>query len=294
MPHTLNDSHFLSFKLLKPCCPWHLRPPSTAASSLPSRPAFLHPSFALLLSPDGNYLHKSVFALWFAPSHKWRLSLFNHGGFAGHVKAYNVAGPCFLHTTVTDLSLLERGELVLVRGVPPRLRLCGSEEASALDQALDSFTCQEVVKSPLVKGLRIFRVCPDRMLLCSHTASHHVDGEGGIVQIRDRLLTSLQGLTTAFVGLCFTMCGATNCWGKKCSMARESLWRFQHHSLICDQYITGSWSHRSQGEHRPGAAGVVESISSVCRTTTAATRACRQSQAEELCIVVVVVVVLLL
>lgn len=121
MPHTLNDSHFLSFKLLKPCCPWHLRPPSTAASSLPSRPAFLHPSFALLLSPDGNYLHKSVFALWFAPSHKWRLSLFNHGGFVGHVKAYNVAGPCFLHTTVTDLSLLERGELVLVRGGPSKV-----------------------------------------------------------------------------------------------------------------------------------------------------------------------------
>lgn len=118
-------------------------PPSTAASSHPSCPASLHPSFALLLSPDGNYLHKSVFALWFAPSHKWRLSLFNRGGFAGHVKAYNVAGPCFLHTTVTDLNLLGRGEMVLVRGglVPPRLRLTGPEEASALDQALDSFTC---------------------------------------------------------------------------------------------------------------------------------------------------------
>lgn len=53
---------------------------------------------ALLLSTGGNYLHKSFFALWFAPFHKWRLSLFNRGGFASHVKAYNVAGPWFLHT----------------------------------------------------------------------------------------------------------------------------------------------------------------------------------------------------
>ena len=118
MPHTLNDSHFLSLNLLKPCCPWHRchtppPPPSTAASSHPSRPASFHPSFALLFSPDGNYLHKSVFALWFAPFHKWRLSLFNRGGFAGHVKAYNVAGPCFLYTTVTDMSLFRRGEMVL-------------------------------------------------------------------------------------------------------------------------------------------------------------------------------------
>lgn len=113
-------------------------------------------------------------------------------------------------------------------GGPPRLRLTGPEEASALDQALDSFTCQrreqEAVKSPLVKGLRIFRVCPDRMLLRSHTASRHIDGEGRIAQIRDRLLTSVQGLATAFVGVCFTMCGATHCLGKKCRMVREWLW----------------------------------------------------------------------
>lgn len=148
-------------------------------------PSSLYPSFALLLSPDGNYLHKSGFALWFAPSHKWRLSLFNRGGFASHVKAYNVAGPCFLHTTVTDLSLSGRGRDAAAaaaaagRGAVPRLRLTGPEEASALDQASDSFTWlrgeQEVVKkSPLVKGLRIRRVCPDRMLLC--TASHREDG----------------------------------------------------------------------------------------------------------------------
>lgn len=61
--------------------------------------SLLPPSFLpLLLSPSGNYQHKSFFALWFAPFHKWRLSLFNRGGFASHVKAYNVAGPCFLHT----------------------------------------------------------------------------------------------------------------------------------------------------------------------------------------------------
>lgn len=60
----------------------------------PTSPS-LHPSFALLLSPAGNYLHKSFFALWFTPFHKWRLSLFNRAGFASHVKAYNVAGPRF-------------------------------------------------------------------------------------------------------------------------------------------------------------------------------------------------------
>lgn len=78
-----------------------------------------------------------------------------------------------------------------------------------------------VKKSPLVKGLRICLVCPDRMLLCSHTASRRDDGEGGIAQIRDHLLTSVQGLATTFVGICFTMCGATHCWGKVCRMARE-------------------------------------------------------------------------
>lgn len=66
---------------------------------LPALTSLLPPSFLpLLLSPSGNYQHKSFFALWFAPFHKWRLSLFNHGGFASHVKAYNVAGPCFPHT----------------------------------------------------------------------------------------------------------------------------------------------------------------------------------------------------
>ena len=97
-----------------------------------------------------------------------------------------------------------------------------------------------MVKSPLVKGLRIFRVCTGRMLLCSHTASHYLDGEGRIAQIRDRLLTSVQGLATAFVGVCFTTCGATHCQAKKCIMARESPRRFQRGSLILDQYITGS------------------------------------------------------
>lgn len=69
--------------------------------------------------------------------------MFNRGGFAGHVKAYNVAAPRFLHPAVTDLSLLGRVEIVLVggrsvcgEGVPPRLRLTGPEE----DQGLDSFT----------------------------------------------------------------------------------------------------------------------------------------------------------
>ena len=86
----LNWFHFLPFNLLTPCCPWAGPPP------------LLHPPppppFALSLSPGGNYLHKSFFALWFAPFHKWRLSLFNRAGFASHVKAYNVAGPWFLHT----------------------------------------------------------------------------------------------------------------------------------------------------------------------------------------------------
>lgn len=101
MPLTLNDSHFLSFNLLKPRCPWVRAPTTTAtASSNPSHLPSLHPSFALLLSPGGNYLHKSFFALWFAPFHKWRLSLFNRGGFASHVKAYNVAGPRFLHAAL--------------------------------------------------------------------------------------------------------------------------------------------------------------------------------------------------
>lgn len=275
MPHTLNDSHFLLFNLLKPCCPWHrCPPPSTAASSYP-RSTSLHSSFALLLSPDGNYLHKSVFALWFAPSHKWRLSLFNRGGFAGHVKAYNVAGPCFPpHYCDRPEPLGEGWDGSGGGSLPPRLRLTGPEEASALDQALDSFTChrgeQEVVKSPLVKGLRIFCVCPDRMLLCSHTASRHVDGEGGIAQIRDRLFTSVQGLATAFVGVCFTMCGATHCWGKKCRMARESLWRFQHRSLIFDQYFMVSGAKVNTDLEQ------LESLraSQVC---AAVTRACRQS-----------------
>lgn len=73
-------------------------PPPSLHRSLPPLLSSLHPSFALLLSPGGNYLHKSFFALWFAPFHKWRLSLFNRAGFASHVRAYNVAGPGFLHT----------------------------------------------------------------------------------------------------------------------------------------------------------------------------------------------------
>lgn len=111
MPLTLNDSHFLSFNLLKPRCPWVRAPTSTAtASSNPSHLPSLHPSFALLLSPGGNYLHKSFFALWFAPFHKWRLSLFNRGGFASHVKAYNVAGPPFLRAALAaPLPFLPRG-----------------------------------------------------------------------------------------------------------------------------------------------------------------------------------------
>lgn len=54
----------------------------------------LSPSFSLplLIFPSGNYFHKSFFALWVAPFHKWRLSLFNRAGFAIHVKAYNVEG----------------------------------------------------------------------------------------------------------------------------------------------------------------------------------------------------------
>lgn len=101
MPLTLNVSDFLPFNLLTESCPWdpapcpHIHPPPSIAPSLLSS---LHPSFALLLSPGGNYLHKSFFALWFAPFHKWRLSLFNRAGFASHVRAYNVAGPGFLHT----------------------------------------------------------------------------------------------------------------------------------------------------------------------------------------------------
>lgn len=49
-------------------------------------------SLPLLLFPSGNYFHKSFSALWVAPLHKWRLSLFNRAGFAIHVKAYNVEG----------------------------------------------------------------------------------------------------------------------------------------------------------------------------------------------------------
>lgn len=75
-----------------------LPPPTLPHPTLPSHLSSLQPSFALLLSTNDNYLHKSFFALWFAPFHKWRLSLFNRGGFASHVKAYNVAGPWFLHT----------------------------------------------------------------------------------------------------------------------------------------------------------------------------------------------------
>lgn len=124
-------------------------------------------------------------------------------------------------------------------GAAPRLRLTGPEEASALDQASDSFTWlrgeREVVKkSPLLKGLRICRVCPDRMLLCSHTASHREDGKGGRAQIRDRLLTSVQGLATTFVGICFTMCGATHCWGGRGMQDGERI------GLIFDQYIAAS------------------------------------------------------
>lgn len=147
MPLTLNDSHFLSFNLLKPRCPWVRAPTTTTttASSNPSHLPSLHPSFALLLSLGGNYLHKSFFALWFAPFHKWRLSLFNRGGFASHVKAYNVAGPRFLHAALAaPFPFIPEGLSLLGRhgggGGTPRLRLTGPEEASALDQASDSLT----------------------------------------------------------------------------------------------------------------------------------------------------------
>lgn len=116
MPLTLNDSYFLPFNLFPPGC---LSPPRPHVS--PS-----HLSFTLLLSPGGNYLHKSFFALWFAPFHKWRLSLFNRGGFASHVRAYNVAGPRFLHLRrppPSSLPVLVRpGLLGGLRGTP-RLRL---------------------------------------------------------------------------------------------------------------------------------------------------------------------------
>lgn len=141
----------------------------------PTSPA-LHPSFALLLSPAGNYLHKSFFALWFAPFHKWRLSLFNRAGFASHVKAYNVAGPRFSprrplltpSTPQPPRAWASRGRRmeggrVRERGGgcrTPRLRLAGPEEASALDQPPDWLTWlngrgQEVVKkSPPLKGIK--------------------------------------------------------------------------------------------------------------------------------------------
>lgn len=130
------------FPSIQPVNAWlSLRPTAPTASSHPSHLSSLHPSFALLLSPGGNYLHKSFFALWFAPFHKWRLSLFNRGGFASHVKAYNVAGPWFLHTPPpppglppsiffpVGLGLLGRGGEGRggERG-PPRLRLTGPEE----------------------------------------------------------------------------------------------------------------------------------------------------------------------
>lgn len=44
-----------------------------------------------------------------------------------------------------------------------------------------------------------------------------------------------------------------------------SVFTLQLRSLIFDQYLTESESHRSQGEHRSQAAGAVKSISSVCR-----------------------------
>lgn len=94
MPLTLNDSHFLPFNLLTPIAVPETNTPTPSRPLLTPIPP-LHPSPALLLSPGGNYLHKSFFALWFAPFHKWRLSLFNRAGFASHVKAYNVAGPWF-------------------------------------------------------------------------------------------------------------------------------------------------------------------------------------------------------
>lgn len=135
----------------------------------------LHPSFALLLSPAGNYLHKSFFALWFAPFHKWRLSLFNRAGFASHVKAYNVAGPrfsprCPLLTVPQGPEPPGRDTWGARRGGrTPRLRLTGPEEASVLvDQPPDSLTWlkgggQDVVKNHLCwKGLRICCVCPPR------------------------------------------------------------------------------------------------------------------------------------
>lgn len=160
MPLTLNDSHFLSFNLLKPSCPWDQPPHHHCLIPYPPpHLSSLHPSFALLLSPGGNYLHKSFFALWFAPFHKWRLSLFNRSGFASHVKAYNVAGPWFLQLLwqppppffPVGLSLLGREEGG--GGGTPRLRLTGPEEASAVDQASDSLTWlkgdQEVVKNHL-------------------------------------------------------------------------------------------------------------------------------------------------
>lgn len=295
MPHTLNDSHFLLFNLLKPCCPWHrCPPPNTAASSHPSRPSSLHPSFALLLSPDGNYLHKSVFALWFAPSHKWRLSLFNRGGFAGHVKAYNVAGLCFPpHYCDRPGPLGEGWDGSGGGSLPPRLRLTGPEEASALDQALDSFTWrrgeQEVVKSPLVKGLRIFRVCSDRMLLCLHTASRHVDGEGGIVQIRDHLLTSVQGLATAFVGVCLQWV-VQHIVGVRNAEWREN--RCGDSSAVASSLINTSWGAEFSGTKVNIDLEQLESLraSQVC---AAATRARRHSSEEEPSILVAVVVLLL-
>lgn len=63
---------------------WFLFFTSTLSRSLSLLP--------LLLFPCGNYFHKSFSALWVAPLHKWRLSLFNRAGFAIHVKAYNVKG----------------------------------------------------------------------------------------------------------------------------------------------------------------------------------------------------------
>lgn len=80
---------------------------------------------------------------------------------------------------------------------------------------------QEVVKSPLVKGLGTFRVCPGRMLLCSHTASRRVDGEGGMAQIRDRLLTSVQGPAAAFVGVFALQCVVQRIVGAKEMQKRE-------------------------------------------------------------------------
>lgn len=137
MPLFLNDSRFLPFNLLTLSHPHPDPPPKLPHPSLPSRLYSLHPSFALLLSSGGNYLHKSFFALWFAPFHKWRLSLFNRGGFASHVKAYNVAGPRFLHTPPAPPGLLSPSLPPFHSAFPPspkgggapRLRLTGPEEA---------------------------------------------------------------------------------------------------------------------------------------------------------------------